>query len=303
MKKEDSREREIMEKLVFKNMYLNIVAGGLLVLLAVLGLALGWIKDFLPIIIGIILILLSIKRFVYSFKKITSKNATLILVVELILDFIFAALLMYLKDYVEIFIGLIIYIRGVAYLLINYIATRKINIVQYLFNIFYVTLGAFLMFYPLNGSTTLVVGAGVLLLLVGAIYLQAGVKEVVKKEEKEDLIKKKEKEQQKEMKQEDKHEKKIDNLEKKVKEVEEENKKSVAETKQLQKEIIKTKEAIKPKPAVVTEVKPEVKKVKPVVDYESKTLVELKVLAKQKNLQGFSQLNKAQLIAKFKETK
>ena len=135
-----------MEKIVFKNEILNIVFGGLLLIFAIVAYFTKLVEDYLPVIIGVVLILLSIKRFYYSFKKIVSKNATLILVIELILDFVFAGLLIYLADHVELFIGLIIYTRGVSYLIINYVATRKIKVVQYILNIVFVTFGAFLMF-------------------------------------------------------------------------------------------------------------------------------------------------------------
>jgi len=275
-----------MNKIVFKNMYFNIVLGSLLILLSLLGYFLGWIEDFLPIVIGILLILLSMKRFLYSFKKITSKNASLILVVELLLDFLFSGLMIVYKNNIELYIGLIIYIRGISYLLINYIATRKIRIVQYIFNLVYVTFGAFLMFYPLNSITVLVLGVSVLLLIIGAIYLQAGVAEQVKKDKKKEKSSKKVKNIKKENN--SKQDTKIKELEKEVKEVKKENKLVSEETKQLQKEIDKTKLVVKNIDAEQ-------------IDYHSKTLVELKEIAKKRNLQGVSQLNKSQLISKLKE--
>ncbi|PAT01197.1 hypothetical protein CI105_08100 [Candidatus Izimaplasma bacterium ZiA1] len=275
-----------MKKIVFKNMYLNIVLGSLLILLSLLGYFLGWIEDFLPIVIGVLLILLSLKRFLYSFKKITSKNASLILILELLLDFLFAGLMIVYKNNIELYIGLIIYIRGISYLLINYIATRKIRIVQYIFNLGYVTFGAFLMFYPLNSITALVLGVSVLLLLVGAIYLQAGVAEQVKRDKKRDKVNKKIKNSK--IVDTAKQDTKIKELEKEVKEVKQENKLVLEETKQLQKDIDKTKLIMK---TVETKA----------IDYKSKTLAELKAIAKERNLVGVSQLNKAQLISKLKE--
>ena len=49
-----------MEKLVFKNVYLNAVFGGLLIALAILGYFLGFFADYVPIFTGAILILLSL---------------------------------------------------------------------------------------------------------------------------------------------------------------------------------------------------------------------------------------------------
>ena len=49
-----------MEKLIFKNAYLNAVLGFALILFAVLAYFLKWVEDFLPIIVGVVLILLFI---------------------------------------------------------------------------------------------------------------------------------------------------------------------------------------------------------------------------------------------------
>jgi hypothetical protein len=290
------RERRyMMEKIVFKNKYLNFVVGGLLIILAIQNTLFGSMaEEFFPILIGIILILLSLKRFIYTYKKIVSKNATLILVIELILDIIFAGLLIYLKDHVELFIGLIVYIRGVSYLLINYIATRKVKLPQYIINIGYVTLGAFLMFYKLDGLSVIIIIVNVLLFLTGAIYIRAGIKPFVKRKEAIEKIKQHEIEQEKLIKKQEKDEEKLEKLETKVSKVAAENQKTVEESKILQKEIEKTKESINPKPKVV-----QTPQKTQTLNLEQKTLAELKVIAKERKLEGVSQLNKTELIEKL----
>jgi len=273
-----------MEKMVFKNDLLNIIFGALLIIFAIVGYFTNIIEDYLPIIIGIVLVLLSAKRFLFSFKKITSKNATLILVIEFFLDLVFAGLMIYLQDHVELLLGAIIYIRGVSYLIINYVATRKVKLGQYVLNIGYLTFGAFLMFTSYNSVSFLAIFISALMLLFGAIYLQAGVTKVVEKEELEEQQEKKEKEQQKLQKIEAKSEKKIEELETKVKEVEKEQKKVITEKNDLEKKVEKL-----------------IPKKEKEVDYDSLTLVELKEMAKKKDLKGYSQLKKSELIDKLKE--
>ncbi|MCD4826382.1 MAG: Rho termination factor N-terminal domain-containing protein [Acholeplasmataceae bacterium] len=274
-----------MEKIVFKNQYLNIVIGVILVVVSIVGYILGWVEDFLPLFIGSVLILLSLKRFIYTYKKIVSKNATLILVIELILDIVFAGLLIYLKDHVELFIGLIVYIRGVSYLLINYIATRKIKLTQYILNIGYVTLGAFFMFYPLDSVSFIVITVSILFLIVGAVFMYAGIKPFMKKRIAKEQIKKNEKEQEKIEKKQEKNEEKLEKLEMKVDKVAEVQKKKIEKTESLQKEIEQKKKVI------------ETQK----INLDDKTLPELKAIAKERNLEGVSQLNKAQLLIRLKE--
>ena len=119
-----------MDKMVFKNEILNIVFGSLLIILVLVGYFLDYIEDYLPYIVGAVIILLSVKRFAYTFKKISSKNATLILIIEFILDLVFAGLLMFYIGNVELFLGLVIYTRGLSYLIVNFVAARKANFDQ-----------------------------------------------------------------------------------------------------------------------------------------------------------------------------
>jgi hypothetical protein len=262
-----------MEKLIFKNHIVNIIIGGLLILFAILGYFLHWIEDALPIIISIVLISLSLKRFFFSFQKTVSKYATLVLIIEIVLDIIFAGLLIYFQDHIEVFIGLIIYTRGVSYLIINYVATRKIKLFQYILNIVFLTFGAFLMFANLNSLTFLTIFVTILILLVGAIFLQSGLVVLINKEKTHKLDEKTKKIHEEELK----TEKKIEKLERKVKTISEEKKK-IAEDK---KELLNEK---KQQPA------------KPKNEYELKTMAELKEIAKSLGLTGYSQFNKAELV-------
>lgn len=290
-----------MDKIVFKNMYVNIIIGGLLLLAALLGYFIGWIEDFLPIFVGIILLFLSTKRFAYSFKKAIGKYSTLVLVIEYVLDLVFVALLIVLQNHLNLFIGLVIYIRGVSYLIINYLATRKIKIVQYIFNIGYLTLGAFLLFSSLDIEQAMIIGVAILVLVVGGIYLQYGLQELIKKEEREEKLEKELKEKQKSqskhlkekqkaeiksLEQNEKDNQKIQKLEEQVK-LEKERKASVEkENKELEKQVKSVKK---------TEQKPN--------PLEEKTVAQLRQIAKEKGLTGYSSLTKAELIAKIDEKK
>jgi len=287
-----------MEKMVFKNEILNIVFGSLLIIFAFVGYFTKIVEDYLPIIVAIVIILLSAKRFIYTFKKIVSKNATLILVIEFILDLVFAGLLIYLGKHVELFLGLVVYTRGVSYLIINYVATRKVNLTQYIVNILYVTFGSFLIFTSYNSVEFISILISVVMLVVGAVFLQFGIKVVTAKEKKEELEEKKEKEKKKVEKEIEKS--RVTKLQEKVKEVEAEHKKVESENKELEKKVKEVEKTQKKE--VVQEIK-KVEKVKEVekIDYNIKTLIELKEIAKKRNLTGVSQLNKAELIAKLKE--
>lgn len=258
-----------MKKMIFKNDIANIIVGTLLVVLAIVGYFMELFGDFLPIFLGVLLILLSIKRFVYTFQKTTSKNATLILIIEIILDFVFGGLLIYTRTHVELYVGLIVYIRGVSYLIINYIATRKIRLGQYLVNIGYITFGSFLMFTGINITDILVYGLNIIVLLIGVVFLYFGIEHLSKNKKKKPA--------------------------KKVAVVEP---KPITENKVEPKPVEAKPVMVKPAPKV--DPKPEPKPEPKPINYESMTVAELKVLAKEKGITGVSQDKKPEIIAKIK---
>ena len=256
-----------MNKIIFKNHILNIVIGFIMIAFTIAAYILKWYQDFLGIIVGVVLLALSVKRFIYSFKKTISKNATLVLVIELILDLVFCGLLIYYQEHIQVFVGLVLYVRAVAYLIINYITTRKVRLFQYMLNIVYITMGSFLMFTAFNFTITLEILLAVFVLLLGAFFLYVGFEDLVKNNKK---------------KQADKPvvEKEVPLIPTPAKAVEKKVEPTLAPAKPVEKKV---------EPVVI----------KPKVDYSKLTLAELKVVAKEKGLVGFSALSKAELIEKL----
>lgn len=165
-----------MNNLIFKNSTLNIVVGVVLIVFTILAYFLEWYVNAIAIIIGIILILLSTKRFVYTYKGVVSKKATLILAIEYLIDIIFAALLIFVwNDYVAVLIGVIIYTRGLTYLIINYVVKRKVILYQYILNILLITLGSFLLFTGIDLASYFIYFFAGFVLLIGIIYLLTGI--------------------------------------------------------------------------------------------------------------------------------
>lgn len=164
-----------MDKLFFKKMYINFTIGVLLVAFVLVGTLLtSIIEDFLPYMFAGVLLFFTLKRFVVQIKRKTSKNTSLILTFEFVLDMVAIFLLVYLKSNISLFIGVVIYLRGVAYLLINYISRRKVVLLPYLLNIFFVTLGAFFMFSSVLDDQTLLWIFSIILALFGLAYILYG---------------------------------------------------------------------------------------------------------------------------------
>lgn len=288
-----------MEKLFFKKMYVNFTIGVILIYFVVAGtLISNVIEEYLPVMFAGVLFLVSTKRFVFQFKKIISKNATLILAIEFLLDLIAIGLLIYLNENISIFIGIVIYLRGVSYLMINYIATRKIKLLQYILNILFVTLGAFLMFSTLLNDENLLLIFSSIIGLFGLAYILYGVLQFRKKDEKkriaEETIKKQEKVEKLEEKKQEKtnkfEEKKLEKIEK------------IEEKKQEKIDDIESKiEKVKKETADLNDKKTQAKPLDG--SLEAMTIPQLKIVGEAKGLTGLSNLNKSEIIKKIRDAK
>lgn len=164
-----------MERLLFKNNIINIILGFILLVFANLAYFLGWMIDLIIIMMSILIIAISLKRFIYTFKKTLSRNTKILLVFEILLDIFFASALIITKTNMEVYIGLVFYIRGLNYLIINQLSQKPIKLLIFFMNIGFMTLGCFLMFQPPLGINYLLIVTYLCYLLIGLIYLFFGI--------------------------------------------------------------------------------------------------------------------------------
>ncbi|MBU1145182.1 MAG: Rho termination factor N-terminal domain-containing protein [Firmicutes bacterium] len=270
-----------MEKLLFKNNIVNIVVGVILTLFTILAYFLGWIGEFLAIFIGIILIALSLQRFIITFKKVRSRNATAVLMIEIILDLLLGTLLIITQKNAEIYIGLILFLRGFSYLIINYLINRPIKFIIYLMNILFLTVGCFFMFRPPLGLNYLEIAALCLFVFIGLIYIIFGILYLNENKKKQPI-----KEELALVKQ------------------------AAKPTEPPMNTVVKPTETPKPdpKPEVKIETPPKPKPIEPAPVVKTQNLTEmtvseLKAIAKEKNIYGYSKMVKSELIAVIRKTK
>ena len=267
-----------MKKLVFKNNIVNIIVGTVLTLASIIGYFLDWFTDYLPIVIGIVLILVSLKRFFSTFKRIENKKGLLVLSIELLIDIALGGLLIYTKENIELYTGGIVYVRGLSYFIVTYYAKRTIALDSTIINVLFVTLGSFLLFTSLDITDFIIYGIAALILLLGLLNLGYGIKRTMDNKKKEP---KTAKEELREI---------MDQVDNKI-ETDEEEKEEKAEPTVIE-EVTVNELTIEPEEEDNEEEPEESKQ----PDYNEMTVAELKQLAKDNNLSGYSSLNKKDLI-------
>lgn len=260
-----------MKKILFKNDIANIIIGVLVLGATAAGYFLEWFDDFMAIIIGVVIIVLSVKRFAEAIKLNNIKEAKMLLVLEIVLDLAFGGLLVYYKNNIQLYVGLTVYLRGVIFLFISFLSSKKRKFYIYFINIAIVTLGSYLMFTSTSYAEYLELLLVAILAIVGLVYLLFGIKGYMAYKKANPKAKKT-----------------VKAVEKKPVKVE--DKKEI-------KAVEKT---------TATEIKVKENKVntlenKVAVDYENLTIPVLKVIAKDKGITGISGITKAELIKKLKD--
>jgi len=170
-----------MEKLLFKNALLNTIIGGLLVVLAIVFYFTGWIEDFLGILVGVIVALLSLKRFFDAVVETKVGSSRTILFVEILVD-LFAAFMMITQANTNIglYLGIVLYARGFAGLLINYFLNKREKIGLFILNIAFITGGSYFLFGGNPRLDILEIIITILIFLLGGFFLYFGIKALKK---------------------------------------------------------------------------------------------------------------------------
>lgn len=170
-----------MGKLLFKNALTNTIIGGILIVLAIVFYFTGWIGDFLGILVGVIVGLVSLKRFFDAVSETKVGTTRTILFVEIVVD-LFAAFMMITQPSknIGLYLGLVLYARGLAGLLIHYFLNKRQKLVLFLLNILFLTGGAYFLFGGNPRLDVLEIVITILVFLLGGFFLYFGVKALKK---------------------------------------------------------------------------------------------------------------------------
>ena len=162
-----------MRKLVTNNRIVNLVIGILLVAAAILTIVFqNDITEIMRYIFAGLIIIYALLRFVKEIKLYKHQTAKVIVGVELSLVIIIAILLI-VVDWLNIAmaLGVVIYVRGAIFLLIQNVIRRIIPLLRFLLNIVFITGGSYLIFVQPDAMTFFIWFLVVILLVVAAIFI------------------------------------------------------------------------------------------------------------------------------------
>jgi hypothetical protein len=170
-----------MEKLLFKNALVNTIIGALLIVLSIVFYFTGWIGDFLGILVGVIVALVSMKRFFDAVSETKVGSTRTILFVEIVID-LFAAFMMITQPNknIGLYIGIVLYARGFAGLLISYFISKRDKIIVFLANVIFMTGGSYFLFGGNPRLDILEIIITIAVFLLGGFFLYFGVKALKK---------------------------------------------------------------------------------------------------------------------------
>ncbi len=165
-----------MKKFVFGNPILNIVFGLALIIVAILGMfVFNWFSDTLNIVIGVLIIVYTLLHFAKERTRYKDSNALLILIVEAIVAITVAVLLMFDQLGITFTLGLVLYMRGLAYLLIMQLLKLRSSFLTFVVFIAILTLGAYIWFGGPNLGELFQWILFAIIIIYGAILLYFGI--------------------------------------------------------------------------------------------------------------------------------
>lgn len=166
-----------MKKIVTKNPVANLIIGVLLLAAAVLTFVFeDDIVEILKFIFAGIIILYALLRFIKEIKLYKHQTARIIVGVELSLVIVIAVLLM-VTDWLNIAmtLGIVIYIRGAIFLLIQNVIRRIIPLARFLLNLLFITAGSYLIFVQPDAVTFFIWFLIVLLAVFALVFIYFSV--------------------------------------------------------------------------------------------------------------------------------
>ena len=177
-----------MKSVITKNPILNLVLGIILIALALTAMFFTtWLEDAIVYIIAGLIIIVSIYRFYLDFKRTTDKNATIILVVELLGALAIGIYLMVEAKSANAttMVGFVLYLRGFTYLLTLQLLKISGSFKKFLIIIALMTLGAYMLFSGVQGETYLQYGVYGIVTLYGLLLVFSGVNQLKARSPKE----------------------------------------------------------------------------------------------------------------------
>jgi hypothetical protein len=166
-----------MKNFITKNPIANLVIGLLLIGLALTATFFTtWLEDAIVYIIASLIIFISIYRFYLDYRRSDDKNATIILVVELLIALAIGIYLVVNEANASRMIGFVLYLRGFTYLLTLQLLKISGSFTRFIVYMIVMTFGAYMLFSGVSGEEYLEYGVFGVVSAYGLLLIFAGIK-------------------------------------------------------------------------------------------------------------------------------
>ncbi len=170
-----------IKRWVTKNALLNIILGVVIIAFAVVAMFFtSLIKDFLAVLVGVIILYLTALRVYQDIHRYKSSQALFVVIVEFVIAVVAAYFLIVQQASIARYLGIVLYTRGFVILFIAQLFVKKLTFQRFAFAMAFLTLGAYVWFGNNAYETQLQWVLFVSLVLYGVLLLVEGLKEFKK---------------------------------------------------------------------------------------------------------------------------
>lgn len=170
-----------MKKFISKNPIINMIIGIIFIAFFLSAYFFtDWLLDSVTMIIAALIVIFSLTRYYRDYNN-RSGKALLILTGEFAIALMLAALLIFETIGESVAVGLVLYLRGLIFLLISQLLKQRMAFEKFITAIAILTLGAYVLFsgLPLTGQQMAIV-VMVFGVVIGAFYLITGIHQKTK---------------------------------------------------------------------------------------------------------------------------
>ncbi len=173
-----------MKKMISKNHVVNLIVGIVFIAFFLVSFFMNMLEDWVTYIAAGLIMIYSVLRFVKDYKHYHDNRVLFILTIEFVVAIGLAVFL--LLDFgtditLTVALGLLLYMRGLAFLLILHILNNQTDLAKFVIYILVLTIGAYILFAGMPFLNHLDVVFLVIGLAIGLFYIFIGINQATHK--------------------------------------------------------------------------------------------------------------------------